>query len=130
MTNNNIRALALAATMMLAPAAASAADWWWVAGEPGGSEAWFVDTDSIAVQGGELSFHLLHVARGRMADVEQRRADCAGSVSGGRDDHAIQRFVCATPDERMSLGAMLGPVAPEVAANAIFGSPASAMAQR
>lgn len=121
--------IAMAAMTALTPAAASAADWWWVAGEPGSNHAWFVDVDSISAEGSEISFQLLHVARGRTPDPQQRRADCAGSI-GGTDDQAIQRFVCATPEERLSLGAMLGPIAPEVAATALFDAPATAMAHR
>ena len=123
-------AIAVAAMMTLAPAAASAADWWWVAGEPGSDHAWFIDVDSIAVQGSETSFRLLRVARGQPSDPQQRRADCAGSIGGPAEDQAIQRFVCATPEERLSLGAMLGPVPPEVAAHALFDAPAQAMARR
>lgn len=129
MTHARIFGIAMAATMALTPAAASAADWWWVAGEPGSDHAWFVDVDSIVADGPETSFRLLHVARGRTPDVLERRADCAGSVDGGSDE-AIQRFVCATPEERLSLGAMLGPIAPEVAASAIFDAPPTAMAYR
>lgn len=129
MKRTPIRAIAITAAMMMTPAAASAADWWWVAGEPGSNDAWFVDTDSISADGSELSFQLLHVRQGQVPDEQQRRADCAGSVGGGADQ-AVQRFVCATPEERLSLGAMLGPIAPEVAANAIFDAPTPAMARR
>lgn len=129
MMRTPIRAIALTAALMLAPVAASAADWWWVAGEPGAHEAWFVDTDSISSSGSERSFRLIHVRRGQAPDELLRRADCAGTVSGG-NDQAVQRFVCATAEERLSLGAMLGPVDPEVAATALFDAPNSAMAHR
>ena len=108
--------IVMAATTALAPAAAHAADWWWVAGEPGSQEAWFVDTDTIEGNGAQLSFDLLHIEAGREAgDPEGRQVDCDRA-----SPDPVQRFVCATPEQRLSMGAMLGPMAPDVAATAIF----------
>lgn len=106
----------MAAAAVLMPAAAQAADWWWVAGEPGSQDVWFVDADSISTDGANRAFQVLRIAADQQGSVpEDEQVNCARA---SRD--AVQRFVCATPDERLSLGAMLGPMSPEVAANAIF----------
>jgi hypothetical protein len=116
----NIIAGLLVATA--APGTASAADWWWVAGEPGSDEVWFVDADTIMSAGGETSFSQLHLKRGGAPQTaSQARLRCS-EAANDRDD-AIRRFVCATPEERISLGAMLGPISPEVSARIIFDTP-------
>ena len=107
-----------------APGTASAADWWWVAGEPGSDEVWFVDADTIKSTGGETSFNQLHLTRGGAPQVaSQARLRCADTAGDGND--AVRRFVCATPEARISLGAMLGPIPPEVSARIIFDTPAA-----
>lgn len=106
------------------PGTASAADWWWVAGEPGADEVWFVDADTIMSAGGETSFSQLHMKRdGAPPTASQARLRCDDAAS----DHeaAVRRFVCATPEQRISLGAMLGPLPPEVSARIIFDAPAA-----
>lgn len=120
-----VSAIIVAAGVAVAPAAAQAADWWWVAGDPGDHEAWFVDTNSISGSGDELSFQQMHVTRSAPAAAELRTVSC-----GGDRDDPIERFVCAGKQERLSIGAMLGPVAPEVAAAAIFNTPPLQSAQR
>ena len=121
---NIIAGLAVAAT----PGVASAADWWWVAGEPGSDEVWFVDADTIMSAGGETSFNQLHLKRGGGPQTaSQARLRC-NDTAGDRND-AIQRFVCATPEQRISLGAMLGPIPPEVSARIIFDAPAAPNSQ-
>ena len=116
----------MAAAAALAPVAAHAADWWWVAGEPGAQDAWFVDADSISATGSQRSFQMLRIAADRRSNPEEGvQVDCARPSSD-----AVQRFVCATPEERASIGAMLGPVAPEAAAKAIFETPGAQTAKR
>jgi hypothetical protein len=116
----------MAAATALAPVAAQAADWWWVAGEPGSQDAWFVDADSISATGTQRSFQLRRVAADRPEGAEEgAQVDCA---RGSTD--LVQHFVCATPEQRMSLGAMLGPMSPEDAARAIFKAPPVQTAKR
>jgi hypothetical protein len=111
-----LSSLMIAVAIALAPAAAQAADWWWVAGEPGSQDAWFVDADSISTTGAQRSFQMLRIAADRPGRTEEgSQVDC-----GRASTDLVQHFVCATPEQRMSLGAMLGPMAPEVAAKAIF----------
>lgn len=106
-----------------APGTASAADWWWVAGEPGSDEIWFVDADTI-MSGDETSFSQLHLTRdGAPQTASEARLSCDEAAND--PDDAIRRFVCATPEERNSLGAMLGPIPPEVSARIIFDAPAA-----
>ena len=107
---------------MAAPGTASAADWWWVAGEPGSDEIWFVDAATIMSGGGETSFSQLHFKRDNTPQTaSQARLRCSDAANDPND--AIRRFVCATPAERNSLGAMLGPIPPEVSARIIFDTP-------
>jgi hypothetical protein len=116
----------MAAATALAPAAAQAADWWWVAGEPGSRDAWFVDADTISENGDRTSFDLLHVSAGSGAEApEQQQVDCRRS-----SPDPIQQFVCASPQQRASLGAMLGPITPDAAASAIFDAPTMQTARR
>jgi len=117
----NIIAGLLAVAAM--PGTAFAADWWWVAGEPGSDEVWFVDAATIMSTGGETSFSQLHMKRdGNPRAYSQARLRCGDGANDPND--AIRRFVCATPAERNSLGAMLGPIPPEVSARMIFDTPA------
>lgn len=120
-----VSAIIVAAGLAVAPATAQAADWWWVAGDPGDDQAWFVDADSINGSGDELSFQQMHVTRSAPAATESRTVSC-----GGHRDDPVERFVCASEEERLSIGAMLGPVAPQVAAAAIFNTPPLQSAQR
>jgi predicted RNA polymerase sigma factor len=116
----------MAAATALAPATAQAADWWWVAGEPGAQDAWFVDTESISATGSQRSFQMLRIAADRSSNPEEGvQVDCARPSSD-----SVQRFVCAPPEERNAIGAMLGPVAPEAAAKAIFEAPGVQTAKR
>lgn len=104
------------------PSAASAADWWWVAGEPGGDDVWFVDASTIMAKGGETSFSQLHLTRNGASDsatMEKTSCDEANA-------DPVRRFVCATPEQRMSLGAMLGSIPPAVSARIIFDAPPQA----
>lgn len=109
--------------MAAAPGTASAADWWWVAGEPGSDEVWFVDAETITSAGGETSFKQLHLQRnGAPQTASQGRLRCGDTADDQGDP--VRRFVCATPEARLSLGAMLGPIPPEVSARIIFDTPA------
>ena len=119
-----VSAIIVAAGLAVAPAA-QAADWWWVAGDPGDSHAWFVDADSINGSGDEVSFQQMHITRAGPAAAEMRTVSC-----GGHRNDPVERFVCASDEERLSIGAMLGPVAPQVAAAAIFTTPPLQSAQR
>jgi hypothetical protein len=117
--------------LMAMPASARAADWWLVKGEPGGRDAYFIDTDTIARDGAATWFHMLHINAARGPDpsrMEQVR--CGQAEWGDGDLDAIYRFVCATPEERMSLGAMLGSLTPELTAQTIFQMPQPKVAQR
>lgn len=114
MVRNLVLGIAASALLMSSPAAAES--WWWVAGEPGGSDAVFVDADSIATADGSATFQLAHVTEGQAsARHELSKVRCDAT-----DHSAIEAFVCATPDERMEMGAMLGSLTPELAARAIF----------
>ena len=116
----------MAAATALAPVGAQAGDWWWVAGEPGSQDAWFVDADSISATGAQRSFQLLRVAADKPDSMEEStQVDC---TRGSTD--LVQRFVCATPEQRLSLGAMLGPMSPQEAAQAIFKAPTVQTAKR
>jgi len=116
----------MAAAIALAPAAAQAADWWWVAGEPGSQDAWFVDAESISVTGAKRTFQMLRIAADRPGSSgEGSEVDCTRATTD-----LVQRFVCASSEERMSLGAMLGPMTPETAAQAIFAAPPVRTAKR
>lgn len=128
-------AIAIAASLALAPAAASAADWWWVAGEPGSHDAYFIDADTIATAGAATWFKLLHINQMRgpsPARLEQVHCARTSEPEGDSPDAAIaiHRFACATPAERLSIGAMLGSIAPEATADMIFHAPQPAVAQR
>lgn len=115
-----------AAASALTPMAARAADWWWVAGEPGAKDAWFVDADSISATGSQRSFQMLRIAADRSRNPEEGvQVDCERATSD-----AVQRFVCAAPDQRNAIGAMLGPVSPEAAARTIFETPGGQTAGR
>ena len=106
----------------MAPAAASAETWWLVAGEPGGRDAWFVDSDSVAIRGDAREFRLMHVTRAGSAPAAMSRVRC-DMRQIEPSAVAVQKFVCADEQKRMSLGAMLGSLTPELAAKAIFTAP-------
>ena len=110
--------IGIAASALFVSSPAAAESWWWVAGEPGGSEAVFVDADSIVKADGSATFRLANVTEGQAsARQEQSKVRCDATAKT-----AIGAFVCATPDERMEMGAMLGSLTPELAARAIFSS--------
>lgn len=113
--------IAAAALAVLAPAAASAEEWWLVAGAPDSRKVWFVDAESIMSNGATASFQLMQADMRGAAPATMAQVDCA-ATSGDRDAEAVRRFVCATPEERMALGAMLGSLTPELAANAVLSS--------
>jgi hypothetical protein len=92
---------------------AFAADWWWVSGEPEDAAITFVDAESLA-QGVARA-----VSVDRTGAVTPRTVaiDCAKPA-----DTAVQRFACASEDERMNSYAMLGGLDPRAAALALFAS--------
>jgi len=104
--------LGIAASALFASSPAAAETWWWVAGEPGGSEATFVDADSIAPDG---TVRVLRLTADGGAGEEIRSVRCSKATSD-----AVESFVCADAEARLGMGAMLGSLTPEIAARAIF----------
>jgi hypothetical protein len=91
---------------------AMAADWWWVSGEPEDAAITFVDAESLA-QG---------VARAVSVDRTGAMRPQTVVVDCAKPDGAVQRFACASDDERMNNYAMLGGLDPREAALALFAS--------
>lgn len=106
---------ALMALMAAGSQAAQAADWWWVSGDAHDRAAWFVDAESVVRTGPNASLTVQLVTRDGTVRQRVRQVRC----DTPRPD-AVQRFACATDNERMATAAMLGPISPRVAAHAIF----------
>lgn len=90
-----------------------AADWWWVSGDPEDAAITFVDAESLA-QG---KARAVSIDRSGAVTPRTVAIDCAKPA-----DTAVQRFACASEDERMSTYAMLGGLDPRAAALALFAS--------
>lgn len=124
-------AMTFLATLTASPSVAHAAEWWLVAGDLGDRDAYFVDTDTIARDGAATWFQMLHINRAHGTEptrMEQVRCGEAHFENEARD--AVNRFVCATPEDRASLGAMLGSIPPELTAQMIFKARPSKVAGR
>lgn len=111
----------VAAAAVLTPAAASAEEWWLVAGGPGSRAVWFVDADSIVSTGADARFELVQATALGAGAAVSTNVSCATADAEDPNAEAVRRFVCATPEQRMALGAMLGSLTPELAANAVLG---------
>lgn len=114
--------IALAAAAAFVPATASAEEWWLVAGGPGSREVWFVDAESIVSSGATARFELMQATALGTAPAVVTVVSCGDTSAADPNAEAVRRFVCATPEERMALGAMLGSLTPELAANAVLGA--------
>jgi hypothetical protein len=92
---------------------AMAADWWWVSGDPEDAAIIFVDAASLT----EGKARAVSVDRSGTVTPQSVAIDCAKPA-----DTAVQRFACASEDERMNSYAMLGGLDPREAALALFAS--------
>ena len=92
---------------------AVAADWWWVSGEPDDAMIVFVDAESIAAG----TSRAVAIDRSGIVRPLTVSVDCSKPVGT-----AVQRFACASDEERMNSYAMLGGLDPRDAALALFAS--------
>lgn len=114
--------MAIAALMMSVSTQAHATDWWWVAGEPGGSVAIFIDADTVVKNDSAVIFRMQRIGREgqEIETIQHIRCD---APADSHEDAAMQRFACATAEERMNFALIVSPMTPSETARLIFAMP-------
>ena len=121
---NCIGRAVLTAAILAGSSQAQAADWWWVSGEPQDRAIQFVDADTVLRDNAHATVQVLSVERTGQSSAKVLRFRC-DTPPDSPEIQPIRLFACGEADERVKIAAMLGPITPREAAQAIFASPAT-----
>lgn len=110
--------LFVAASLAAMSQPAPTANWWWVAGDPGEDAITFVDADMVRRNGDQASFRAVRVTRNGSTHQIVWQARCDAPPSPAMAE--MIAFACASDEARMERFVMLGALAPDEAAAAIF----------